>query len=239
MSITQNNRNGYQLPWKVVIFRKLFRPVFKLIFHLISEVRIIDPDNIPKQGAYVIAINHISIIEPPFVIAFWPVAPEAVGAKEIWERKGQSLLAKFYGGIQVNRGGYDRRLIDTMVQVIESGHPLLIAPEGGRSHTPGLKPAMPGAAYLVERSGASVLPVGIIGSTDDFLNQAFRLKRPVLEMRIGKLTRLPPVRGRGEERRRALKKNADLIMLKVAELLPPDYQGVYAEGKASTSKTSQ
>ncbi len=234
----QNNRNGYQLPRKVTIFRWIFRPIFRLFFRLISEVRIIDGGNIPDSGSYIIAINHISIIEPPFIIAFWPVAPEAVGAKEIWERKGQSLLAKFYGGIQVHRGEYDRRLFDTMVQVIESGHPLLIAPEGGRSHTPGLQPALPGVAYLVERSGASVLPVGIIGSTDDFLRQALKLKRPVLEMRIGELTKLPPVRGRGEERRRALKENADLIMIKVAELLPPGYQGVYAEGKANTSETS-
>lgn len=178
-----------------------------------------------------IAINHISIIEPPFVIAFWPVAPEAVGAKEIWERKGQSLLARFYGGIQVHRGEYDRRLFDTMIKVINSGRPLLIAPEGGRSHTPGLQPALPGVAYLIDKSGAPVLPVGIIGSTDDFLKKAFTFQRPVLEMRIGELTMIPGVEGKGEERRKALKDNADLIMFKLAELLPPEYQGVYAKGR--------
>jgi 1-acyl-sn-glycerol-3-phosphate acyltransferase len=210
-----------------------------MVFHLISDVRITGAENIPERGPYVIAINHISIIEPPFVIAFWPVAPEAVGAKEIWERKGQSLLARFYGGIQVHRGEFDRRLIETMIQVIETGHPLLIAPEGGRSHTPGLRPALPGIAYLIERSGAPVLPVGIMGSTDDFLFRAIRLQRPVLEMRIGELTKLPRVEGRGEKRRRALKENADLIMFRVAELLPPEYKGVYAEGKDSTSETSQ
>lgn len=206
---------------------------------MISKVRITGVGNIPERGPYVIAINHISIIEPPFVIAFWPVAPEAVGAKEIWERKGQSLLAKFYGGIQVHRGEIDKRLIESMIQVIEAGHPLLIAPEGGRSHTPGMRPALPGVAYLVERSGAPVLPVGIIGSTDDFLHRAIRFKRPVLEMRIGELIMMPRVEGRGEERRKALKENADLIMLKVAELLPPNYQGVYGEGQYRTSEASQ
>jgi len=235
----QINRAGYHLSLPIVIFRWIFRPVFRTVFYLISEVRITGTENIPERGPYVIAINHISIIEPPFVIAFWPVAPEAVGAKEIWERKGQSLLARFYGGIRVHRGEYDRRLIDTMIQVIESGRPLLIAPEGGRSHSPGLRPALPGVAYLIERSGAPVLPVGIIGSTDDFLSKAFKFKRPVLEMRIGTLINLPRIEGRGEHRRRALKENADLIMLKVAELLPLEYQGAYATGKASTSETSE
>jgi 1-acyl-sn-glycerol-3-phosphate acyltransferase len=183
-------------------------------------VNITGLDNIPKSGSYIIAINHISIIEPPLVIAFWPKAPEAVGAKEIWERKGQSSLARFYGGIQVHRGEYDRRVIEAMIQVIQSGHPLLIAPEGGRSHSP------------------PVLPVGIVGSTDDFLHKALRLKRPVLEMRIGETITLPNVEGRGEQRRESLKRNTDMIMYKIAELLPPGYRGVYANGNFDFSKTA-
>jgi 1-acyl-sn-glycerol-3-phosphate acyltransferase len=234
-----NKLNGYNLPSYVVIFRWIFRPIFRMIFHLISEVRITGIGNIPENGSYIIAINHISIVEPPFVIAFWPVAPEAVGAKDIWERRGQSLLAKFYGGIQVHRGEFDRRLIERMLEVIEAGYPILIAPEGGRSHSPGLRPAFPGVAYIIDKSGVPVLPVGIIGSTDDFLHQAFRFNRPLLEMRIGKPTKLPVIEGKGEQRRLALKKNADLIMYKVAELLPPSYQGVYASGRNSLSETSE
>lgn len=233
-----NNRNDYHLPMYVVISRLIFRPLFRMVFHLISEVRITGTANIPDCGTYIIAINHISIIEPPFVIAFWPVAPEAIGAKDIWERRGQSLLAKFYGGIKVHRGEFDRRVIEKMFQVIEAGLPLLIAPEGGRSHTPGLRPGLPGVAYIVDKSGAPVLPVGIIGSTSDFLHQAVRFKRPVLEMRIGKPITLPAVEGKGKQRRLALKNNADLIMYKMAELLPPSYQGVYAGGQDHLSETS-
>lgn len=228
----------FRQPLSVVIFRLVFRPIFRIIFYLISDVSISGRENIPKSGSYVIAINHISIIEPPFVIAFWPIAPEAVGAKDIWERKGQSILAKFYGGIQVHRGEYDRRLLETMIDVIESGRPLLIAPEGGRSHTPGIRPALPGVAYLIDKSRAPVLPVGIVGSTDDFLKQAFKFKRPILEMRIGEIVTIPAIDGKGDQRRKALQHNADMIMYKVAELLPTSYQGIYANGNIDFSETS-
>jgi 1-acyl-sn-glycerol-3-phosphate acyltransferase len=228
----------FQQPTRVKLSRLILRPIFRLIFHLISNVQITGVENVPSSGAYIIAINHISIIEPPLVIAFWPQAPEAVGAKEIWERKGQSTLAKFYGGIQVYRGGYDRQLIETMIKVLESGLPLLIAPEGGRSHSPGMRLARSGIAYIVDKSNAPVLPVGIVGSTDDFLNQALRLRRPRLEMRIGEIINLPDVEGRGEQRRASLKRNTDLIMYKIAELLPPGYRGVYADGNFDLSKTA-
>jgi len=234
-----NNQFGYEVPVRVKLFRWIFRPIFRLIFYLISEVRITGLTNIPDSGTYIIVINHISIIEPPFVIAFWPIAPEAIGAKEIWERKGQSLLAKYYGGIQVHRGEFDRQVIEKMIAVVQSGHPLLIAPEGGRSHSPGLRPGLPGVAYLADKSKVPVLPVGIIGSTDDFLNQAFRFERPVLEMKIGEITALPSIVGKGVQRRIELQKNTDVIMQKLAELLPLSYQGVYADRETDRSKTAQ
>ena len=213
--------------------------LIRLLFRIISEVHISGIGHIPKGGTYIIVINHISIIEPPFVIAFWPIAPEAVGAKEIWERKGQSSLVKFYGGIQVRRGEFDRQLIEKMIAVVQAGHPLLIAPEGGRSHTPGMRRGYPGAAYLADRSNVPVLPVGVIGSTEDFLNRAFRFKRPVLEMKIGELMSLPRIQGKGEQRREELQANTDSIMYQLAELLPPSYQGVYANREPNTSQTTQ
>jgi 1-acyl-sn-glycerol-3-phosphate acyltransferase len=228
----------YHIISRVIFLRWLLRLIFRLIFRILGNVSVTGLENIPKNGAYIIAINHISIVDPPFVVAFWPQAPEVVGAKEIWERKGQSTLIRLYGGIRVHRGEYDRNLLETMIKVIESGRPLLIAPEGGRSYSPGLRPALPGVAYLADKTKAPILPVGIIGSTDDFLKQAFKFKRPHLYMRIGEPIFLPPIQGRGETRKVELKRNADLLMYEIAALLPPDYQGVYAIRDLPSSETS-
>jgi 1-acyl-sn-glycerol-3-phosphate acyltransferase len=175
-----------------------------------------------------IAINHVSLFEPPLLLAFWPTAPEAVGAVDIWERPGQSLLARLYGGIQVHRGQYDRQLLDTMQAALLSGRPLLIAPEGGRSHQPGMRRALPGVAYVIEKANVPVVPVGVVGATDDFLSRALSGHRPQIEMRIGAPFRLPAVSGVGEARRESRQHNVDLIMMRIAELLPPEYRGVYA-----------
>lgn len=211
------------------MFRCSFRPIFRGIFHILSKVIVTGKEHVPKKGAYIIAINHISIIEPPFVLAFWPVAPEAVGAVDIWSKPGQSTLAKLYGGIPVHRGDYDRRLLGTMVAVLKSGRPILIAPEGGRSHSPGMMPGLPGVAYVVDKAKVPIVPVGIVGSTEDFLHRASRGKRPILEMRIGPAVRLPDVVGKGDERKQALQSNTDQIMIEIAKLLPPEYQGVYGK----------
>ncbi len=185
-------------------------------------------ENIPKKGAYLIAINHVSLFEAPFILAFWPVAPEAVGAVDIWSRPGQSLLARLYGGIPVHRGEYDRKLIDRMLSALKSGRPLVIAPEGGRSHTPGMRKALPGVAHVIDQAGVAVVPAGINGATDDFLSLALRGKRPQIEMKIGAPLSFEPILDRGENKRQKRQANADQIMYRIAELLPPEYRGEYA-----------
>ncbi len=222
---------AYRVPTKVRFTRPLLRGAFRGIFHLISRVEITGRENVPAVGAYLIAVNHISLFEAPLVCSFWPVAPEAMGAVEIWERRGQSTLARWYGGIPVHRGEFDRQLIETVLAVLQSGRPLLIAPEGGRSHTPGMRRALPGVAYLMDKAGVPVVPVGIVGSTDDFLQRALRARRPTIAMHIGKPIQLPPIEGRGAARHQALQANADLVMREIAALLPSEYRGVYAESQ--------
>ncbi len=224
-------KEAYVVPLHTHIFRIVLRPIFRLLFHILSQVRIRGLENVPKRGPYLIAINHISLYEPPFILAFWPTPPEAAGAVEIWERRGQNLLVRLYGGIPVHRGNYDRTLIETMLAALRSGRPLLIAPEGGRSHQLGMRQALPGAAYVIDQASVPVIPVGIVGATDDFLNNALHGRRPVIEMRIGQAVQLPPITGKGEQRRLARQHNVDLIMQRIAALLPPEYRGVYANLK--------
>lgn len=215
--------------WVRFLTRPLLRFIFRLIFRILSPVKIEGRENIPRGRPYLVAINHVSLYEAPFIGVFWPEQLEAMGAVDIWSKPGQNILARLWGGIPVRRGEYDRLLFDRVLSALAAGYPLLIAPEGGRSHRPGMRPAKPGIAYLAEKSGAPVVPVGIVGATDDYWDKASRGKRPPLEMRIGKPIHLPPVTGVGAARRAARQRNADLVMRRIAGLLPEEYRGVYAD----------
>jgi 1-acyl-sn-glycerol-3-phosphate acyltransferase len=201
----------------------------RTLFHFLAPVHITGRENVPLKTPYIVAINHVSLFDPPFVGVFWPEAVEAMGAVEVWSKPGQNILARLWGGIQVHRGDYDRALFETVLSALRSGHALLLAPEGGRSHAPGLRAGKPGVAYIAEESGVPVVPVGVVGTTDDFWQRASRGKRPPLEMHIGRPIQLPPVEGRGEARRESRQRNADLVMRAIAGLLPEEYRGFYAD----------
>jgi 1-acyl-sn-glycerol-3-phosphate acyltransferase len=219
---------AYHIPLKVRAWRSVLRPGFRAIFHAISRVEILGRENVPARGAYIIAANHVSLYDPPLALAFWPVAAEALGAADVWKRRGQSSLVQLYGVIPVHRGEYDRHVLETASAALRAGKPLLIAPEGGRSHAPGMRRALPGVAHLAEISGAPILPVGISGTTDDFWTRAMRRERPLVVMNIGLPFNLPALEARGAQRREQRQRNADLVMEQIAALLPQEYWGVYA-----------
>jgi len=226
----------YRVPLRFRVSRPILKAVFRGLFHILGRVAITGREHIPLGQPYVVAINHVSIFDPPFAGAFWPEVLEIIGAADVFDKPGQGQVLKMYGVTPVHRGEYDRALLDWVVRVIKSGSPLLIAPEGGRSHVTAMQRARPGIGYIVEATRVPVVPVGLVGTTDDFWQRARRGERPLLEMRIGKPISLPPMDVKnGAARREARQRNADLVMSHMAGLLPEEYRGIYAESAIAPS----
>jgi 1-acyl-sn-glycerol-3-phosphate acyltransferase len=216
--------------WRRFLSRPFIRLILGLVLLVLSPIKITGKKNVPRGKPYIVAINHVSLFEAPFIGVFWPEQLEVMGAVDVWSRPGQNILARMWGGIPVHRGEYDRALFDKVLGALRAGYPLLIAPEGERSHKPGMQLAKPGIAYLAEQSSLPVVPVGIAGTTDDYWHRASRGARPQLVMNIGKPFLLPEPEGKGEARRASRQRNADLVMRTIAGLLPEEYRGVYSDG---------
>lgn len=218
----------YHVPMRIRITRGVMRIFFRALFHLLGKVELFGMENIPDHNRYVIVFNHVSIIEVPFIAAFWPKVIEIIGAAAVWERGYQGVIAKMWSGIQVDRTQYDREVFKQVEMVLNAEQPLMISPEGGRSHQPGLRRGKPGVAYIIDKADVEVLPVAVVGNTMDFLSKGIRLKNPPIQMIVGEPFYVPPIKGKGEERRAMRQKNTDTIMARLAALLPEDYRGVYA-----------
>ncbi|TFG48209.1 MAG: 1-acyl-sn-glycerol-3-phosphate acyltransferase [Anaerolineales bacterium] len=219
----------YHIPLKIRISRRFMRLFFKALFHSLGKVKLIDMENVPEDNKYVVVYNHVSLVEVPFIAAFWPTIIEIIGALAVWERGYQGVVARMWGGIQLNRTAFDRGVFLQVKKVFDADRPLMISPEGGRSHTPGLRRGKPGVAYIIDQADVLVVPVAVVGNTLEFLTEGIRGKRPTLQMTVGEPFKVPPLTGRGEERRAARQQNTDFIMAKLASMLPESYRGVYKE----------
>jgi 1-acyl-sn-glycerol-3-phosphate acyltransferase len=219
----------YHIPLRIKINRRFLRVFFRTFFRLLGKVEIHGLENVPDHNKYVAVFNHVSLVEVPFIAAFWPTIIEIIGAAAVWERPGVSIVAKMWSGVQVKRTVVDRDVFKQVKRVFEADRPLMISPEGGRSHTPGLRRGKAGVAYIIDQVDVEVIPVAVVGNTMDFLTKGLKGKRPTIQMFVGEPFKMPALEGRGEERRLMRQQNTDYIMARLAALLPENYRGVYAE----------
>lgn len=209
---------------------KLEALFIRSLLFLSGKLTVRGTDNIPAQGPYILAINHMSKADPPLVLLSWPEARIRFFAAEKWEKHPIfGPLMKYSGAVYINRGEVDRQALRAALEALRQGAIFGLAPEGTRSRVGALIRAHDGAAYLASRAKVPIVPVGLV-NTDQLGSNMAHLRRTQLETRIGKPFYLPETDGRPKGRELAA--YTHLIMVHIAALLPERYWGYYADSKA-------
>lgn len=134
-----------------------------------------------------------------------------------------------FGAFPVHRGEMDREALRHAVRVLEQGLVLGMFPEGTRSPNAQLQQAHLGTALIALRSGAPILPVGINGTEKVKGVKEVVFGHPHITVTIGQPFFLPTNEDKVNSAQ--LKELTDLIMSRIAELLPESYRGVYGDRK--------
>ena len=212
------------MPWFYYIARGLLIGLFKLL----TRWQVKGKENVPKGGPVLVVANHVHAADPPLLGVSLPRKVVFMAKEELFRSSVSAYFVSGLGSFPVHRGRLDRQALRSSQQVLADNLALAMFPEASRSRSAKLKKAMPGSALIACRSGVPILPVGIIG-TEQIKGLGWILRRPRVTINIGKPFSLPPVEGKLTRER--LVEYTDLIMRRIAELLPPQYHGVYAGKK--------
>ena len=204
------------------------RIIIYILLFPFGSLKKIGRDEVPGPGPYLIISNHLHIGDPPIVGASVKQKSVFMAKEELFRRFYSRFWVKNYGAFPVRRGGIDREAIHLAEAWIKKGISVVMFPEGTRSPDGTMKTALPGAALIANRLNIPILPVGITG-TDKLKNLKWAFfHRPRVTVTIGKPFTLPSFEGKiTKEKRKDL---IDLMMGHIAELLPPEYRGVYSGG---------
>ncbi len=210
----------------------------------LARVRIDGPiDEVPRSGPLIVAANHASNVDG-VLVGGWltPALGRRIhwlGKKEMTEWPVIGPLAR-YGSIHpVDRARGDAGAFRLAEELLADGQVLVVFPEGTRSANGDLQRPKDGLALLAIRSGAPILPVGLV-DTDRFWPKGrpiWHLGRRV-EMHVGRAFTLEEALGADTmaDRRAAKRAATDAIMRRIAELLPDRQRGVYADPVATPAE---
>jgi len=207
--------------------KETLRRLVHFLVKTLTRTEFIGLEHIPASGGVIIAINHMSHLDTP-ILFINPVRSDitALVTTKYMERPLIKWFTETAGGIWINRDIADFTAIQTASKALAQGLALGIAPEGTRSKTASLQEGKPGTVMLALKSGAPIVPVGIAG-TEDAFKKLLRLRRPRISVRIGEPFTLPEFHP--HHRSEELKRWTDILMRRIANLLPPEYRGVYAD----------
>ena len=210
------------MPW----FYYVGRLVVRMLLLLLTRWRVKGRENVPSQGSLLVVANHLNLADPPLLAVSLGRKAIFMAKEELFRFRLSGYFIHGFGAFPVHRGQLDRKALRQAGQVLGEGLALVMFPEATRSKSAQLQPAFSGSALIALRSGVPILPIGITG-TERIKGVAWLLHRPEITVNIGHPFHLPPASSKLTKVE--LTKLTNYMMGRIAELLPPEYRGDYAE----------
>ena len=151
------------------------------IYSMFFRGDVVGRENLPHRGAFLIASNHASLLDPPAVGAQLPQQLAFFARKTLWKPGFASWWLDHVGTIPVDRdGGADITAIKRVLQALQQEKPVILFPEGTRSTDGNLQSPKPGVGLIACRTQVPVIPTRIFGSATAFGKDGkIRLATPV------------------------------------------------------------
>jgi 1-acyl-sn-glycerol-3-phosphate acyltransferase len=195
----------------------------KVLLVILCRWRVYGQDNLPKEGPVLIVSNHMNFVDPPLLAASLPRKLTFMAKKELFESWMSRPIVQAFS-FPISRGVPNKQSLRQAAQTLEKGKPLSMFPEGRRSPNAQMLEGFAGSSLIALRAGVPILPIGITGS-EKLKNFFHVFRHNHITVNVGKPFYLPEADK--VPRREQLVEATDIIMKKIAELLPEDYQGVY------------
>lgn len=144
--------------------------IFKPSLHTWFRWNIEGIENIPGTGAALLAMNHISYLDPlaaAYVVDKAKRVPRFLAKSDLFEDKRIAWILRGAKQIEVRRGTADAPMaLDNAFAALHKGEVIMVFPEGTITDDPDLKPlpAKSGAARLALGSGAPLIPCAVWGT---------------------------------------------------------------------------
>jgi 1-acyl-sn-glycerol-3-phosphate acyltransferase len=201
---------------------ELTRLVTSLYAYAFLRARSISCENVPGQGAVILAPNHFSFMDHFLMGCYIRRKVRFMAKSQLFKAPMQFIYT--HGGVfPVRRGARDEETFITAETILGRGGAITMYCEGGRSRTGKLaEQAKPGIGRLALETGAPVVPIAIYGSSR--IRNWKRLRFPKITIQYGRALQWDRVENPTREQQQAV---ADAVLTEIRAL----YEGLHRYGR--------
>ncbi len=178
----------------------VLRPIIVTLAVVLFRMKVVNWRHFPK-GGLILAGNHISNWDPPFIAAAVPRGVHFMAKSSLFKTRTLSWFMHKLGAL------------NKAIELVNQGQAVIIFPEGTRSRDGKMLPAKAGVGYIAHATGAPVLPFFLKGMDDPKSTLLFKSRFQVTFGQIITPGELEAIHQQG-----GAKKSAEFILEKVKEI---------------------
>lgn len=153
----------------VELVRIIVRTCIFLYCKIIFRLKIVGKENVPKEGAALFCGNHRNYLDPQIIVVTAGRHMRFMAKEELRKNLAFRFLGWVFEAIYVKRDEKDITALKEALKTLKSGKCIGIFPEGTRNGFEKNEGAVKnGTAYMALKTGAKVVPIGIVGKAKPF-----------------------------------------------------------------------
>jgi len=140
--------------------------IARVVSKFVFRIKVTGRENIPKEGGFILASNHLSYFDPPLVGSWFRRPVYFMAKQELFKNRLFGNIISRTNALPLRRGTIDRAALDSCVEVIERGFGLTVFPEGTRATKGRFLDPKPGVGMVALRARCPIVPAYIHGSNN-------------------------------------------------------------------------
>jgi len=149
-------------------------------FALYFRGRVYHPERVPLTGPVILASNHASFLDPPFVGAGLKRDIHYLARESLFHSRVLGAILRSVNCVPVDRDGGGAAGLRAILDRLLAGGGIILFPEGTRTRDGQLQSARSGIGLTVIKSNAPVVPVRVFGTYEAYgRHLKFPRPRPV------------------------------------------------------------
>ncbi|MBB5032251.1 lysophospholipid acyltransferase family protein [Prosthecobacter vanneervenii] len=195
----------------------LGRIVFSELARGLFDYRVVGAEKLKFTGPAIIACNHVSFLDPPFVNIAFDEVVHSFARKTLFDNPIAGMILRSWEVQGVDRDKPDAASLKATIRLLRDGKKVLMFPEGTRSHDGETQSAEAGVGLFIAKSKAPVLPVRLFGTYEAYPRGAKTLRPAKITLVVGDLWQ-PDLKNYSDSGRELYQSLADEVMRRIMEL---------------------
>ncbi len=157
------------------------RAILKPVLWLLYRPHVTGRESFPRSGAVLLVSNHFSMLDTVLIPSFTPRKVQFLAKASLFSSPIGRWFFTGIGAVPVHRGASSaaQAALDAGRDVLAHGSVFVVFPEGSRSRDGRLYRGKSGAAWLALETGATVVPVGILGTNRELRDPVTGKRQPI------------------------------------------------------------